>query len=143
MNGAGYAYAAKELFVQFMTRAAKELPNAWLAMFSTLKYVNSDNLEPFRERWKATFKAGFITHSKAFDGLKGNFPIGFLIWNTGKKADVDDVPVRVLDKDGIEIGSKLFRNIPRERFLSKFIARKKDFTHEVVPLVNAITPTKR
>ena len=143
MNGAGYAYAAKELFVQFMTRVARELPNACLAMFSTLKYVNSDNFEPFRERWKATYKAGFITHSRAFDGLKGNFPIGFLIWDTSEKADIDTVPVRVLDKTGIEIGSKLFRNVPRDRFLSKFIARKTDYTHEVVPLVNAITPTKR
>ena len=143
MNGAGYAYAAKELFVQFMTRVANELPNAWLAMFSTLKYVNSDNFEPFRERWKGTYKAGFITHSRAFDGLKGNFPIGFLIWDTSKKADIDTVPVRVLDKTGVEIGYKLFRNVPRDRFLSKFIARKTDYTHEVVPLVNAITPTKR
>jgi len=126
-----------------MTRTAKELPNAWLAMFSTLKYVNSDNFEPFRERWKATYKAGFITHSKAFDGLKGNFPIGFLIWDTSEKVDIDTVPVRVLDKDGIEIGSKLFCNVPRERFLSKFIVRKTDYTHEVVPLVNAVTPTKR
>lgn len=143
MNGAGYAYAAKELFVQFMTRTAKELPSALLAIFSTLKYVNSDNFEPFRERWKAGFRDGFITHSRAFDGLKGNFPIGFLIWDTGDKADIDAVPVRVLDKDGIEIGSKIFRNVPRATFLSKFIARKKDFTHEVVPLVNSITPTKR
>ncbi|HEX8256619.1 MAG TPA: hypothetical protein VF589_03230 [Allosphingosinicella sp.] len=143
MNGAGYAYAAKELFVQFMTRAAKELPNAWLAMFSTLKYVNSDNFEPFRARWKATYKGGFITHSKAFDGLKGNFPIGFLIWDTGQKTEIDAVPVRVLDKDGLEIGSKVFHNVPRDQFLSKFIARKKDFTHEVVPLVNAIVPTQR
>ena len=143
MNGAGYAYGAKELFVQFMTRTAKELPNAWLAMFSTLKYVNSDNFEPFRERWKASYKAGFITHSKAFDSLKGNFPIGFLIWDTSKKSDIDTVEVRVLDKDGVEISSKLFRNVPRERFLSKLIARKTDFTHKVVPLVNAITPTKR
>ena len=143
MNGAGYAYAAKELFVQFMTRASIELPGALLATFSTLKYVNSDNFEPFRERWKAKFIAGFITHSRAFDGLKGNFPIGFLIWDTSRNEDIDTVPVRVLDKDGIEIGSKIFRNIPRATFLSKFIPRKKDFTHEVVPLVNAITPTKR
>jgi hypothetical protein len=143
MNGAGYAYAAKELFVQFMTRAAKELPHAWLAMFSTLKYVNSDNFEPFRERWKASFKDGFITHSRAFDGLKGNFPIGFIIWDTSQKADIDTVPVRVLDKDGIEIDSKVFRNVPRVNFLSKLIARKRDFTHEVVPLINATTPTKR
>lgn len=143
MNGAGYGYAAKELFVQFMTRIAQELPNTLLAMFSTLKYVNSDNFEPFRERWKALYKAGFITHSKAFDGLKGNFPIGFLIWDTSEKVDLDAVPVRVLDKDGFEIGEKVFRTIPRERFLSKFIARKTDYTYEVVPLVNATTPTKR
>lgn len=143
MNGAGYGYAAKELFVQFMTRIDKEIPSAWLAMFSTLKYVNSDNFQPFREKWKAEFQAGFITHSKAFDGLKGNFPIGFLIWDTSQKTSIDVVDVRVLDKDGVEIGTKTFRNISRDRFLSKYIARKKDFTRDAVPLVNAIKPTKR
>nr|MBP7646979.1 hypothetical protein [Comamonas sp.] len=44
-------YASKELFVQFMTRLAKEIPTATLPMFSTLKYLNAPNFEKFRDTW--------------------------------------------------------------------------------------------
>ncbi|MFN9320660.1 MAG: hypothetical protein ACK58Q_08755 [Chitinophagales bacterium] len=69
-------YASKELFVQFLARIAKEIPSATLAMFSTLKYVNAPNFEKFRGIWNAKYLGGFVVHSKAFDGLKGDFPIG-------------------------------------------------------------------
>lgn len=143
MNGAGYGYAAKELFVQFMVRIDREIPQGMLAMFSTLKYVNSDNFEPFREKWRGEFLGGFITHSKAFDSLKGDFPIGFLIWDTSRSSEIASIETRVLDRAGDEIGLKVFQNLPKERFLSKYIVREKYKTHEVVPLVNAVTPTKR
>lgn len=82
MQNQDYGYASRELFVQFMARITKEMPKATLAMFSTLKYVNAPNFEKFREAWNAQYLGGFIVHSKAFDGLKGNFPIGFLVWKT-------------------------------------------------------------
>ncbi|MDD5119473.1 MAG: hypothetical protein PHP90_12860, partial [Sulfuricurvum sp.] len=40
-----YGYAKRELFAQFVARIALEIPNATLAMFSTLKYVNTSNFE--------------------------------------------------------------------------------------------------
>jgi len=42
-------YATRELFVQFLVRISKEIPNATLAMFSKLKYVNAPNFEKFRK----------------------------------------------------------------------------------------------
>ena len=77
-----YGKASNELFTQFVARIAKEIPKATLAMFSTLKYVNSQAFEQFRSVWKAKYLGGFVVHSKAFDGLKGDFPIGFLVWKT-------------------------------------------------------------
>lgn len=62
-----YGYAKRELFAQFIARIKLEIPNATLAMFSTLKYVNSSNFEKFREIWNAKYLAGFVVHSKAFD----------------------------------------------------------------------------
>lgn len=79
-----YGKASNELYTQFVVRVAKEIPNATLAMFSTLKYVNAPTLDQFRKVWKATFLDGFVVHSKAFDGINGNFPIGFLIWKTNR-----------------------------------------------------------
>jgi hypothetical protein len=77
-----YGYASRELFVQFLARIATEMPTATVAMFSTLKYVNAPNFEKFRDSWNAKYLGGFLVHSKAFDGLSGNFPIGFLVWKT-------------------------------------------------------------
>jgi hypothetical protein len=75
-------YASKELFVQFVVRISQEIPSATIAMFSNLKYVNASNFEKFREAWNADYLGGFVVHSKAFEGLGGEFPIGFLVWKT-------------------------------------------------------------
>ena len=61
----GWGKATNELFAQFVARIAKEIPNAMLAMFSTLKYVNAPNFAAFREKWNAEYLGGFIVHSKA------------------------------------------------------------------------------
>ena len=112
MNQADYGYAARELFVQFMARITQEIPTATLAMFSTLKYVNAPNFEKFRDTWNAKYLGGFVVHSKAFDGLKGDFPIGFLVWatnqNTKKKTPITEIIVDVLDKKAQPISEKKF-----------------------------------
>ena len=140
-----YGYATRELFVQFLARLAQEIPSATLAMFSTLKYVNAPNFEKFREIWSATFKGGFVVHSKAFDGLNGNFPIGFLVWQTDHKTkikkNIDEILVEVLDKSAKEIGAKTFYNIPNEMFLSSWIVRPRSNKTDALPLKNAISPT--
>ncbi len=79
-------YAARELFVQFLVRIQRELPGAVIAVFSKLKYVTAPNFAQFREQWTAEYLGGFVVHSQAFDGLKGDFPIGFLVWNTARNA---------------------------------------------------------
>ena len=81
-----YGYASRELFTQFLVRILKELPKATVAIFSKLKYISAPNFEKFREAWHAKYLGGFVVHSKAFDGLEGNFPIGFLVWSTDQNA---------------------------------------------------------
>ncbi len=138
-------YAARELFVQFLVRIQRELPNATLAMFSTLKYVNAPNFEDFRKTWDSDYKGGFIVHSKAFDGLKGNFPIGFLIWQTshgdGTLSQIREISTEILDKEARPIGEKTFFNIETTNFLSNWIIRPRSNKEDALPLKNAITPT--
>ncbi|MDP3010659.1 MAG: hypothetical protein Q8N30_16525 [Methylococcales bacterium] len=145
MNSEDYGYAARELFVQFMARIAKEIPNATLAMFSTLKYVNAPNFEKFRQIWNAEYLGGFVVHTKAFDGLKGNFPIGFLVWRTNqnakKKIVISEVTTEVLDKKVKAIGEKTFYNLPNKNFLSDWIVRPRSNKQNALPLKNAFTPT--
>ncbi len=136
-----YGKATNELFAQFMVRISQEIPNAILATFSTLKYVNAPNFEQFRKYWKAAYLGGFIVHSKAFDGLKGNFPIGFLIWNTKKKEFLVEVETSVLNKNALPIGSKQFYNLPRSSNLNAWVGRFNVDDLETIALKNAISPS--
>ncbi|MEI7504894.1 MAG: hypothetical protein WCJ61_16590 [Paludibacter sp.] len=139
-----YGYATRELFTQFVARIAQEIPTATLAMFSTLKYVNSSNFEKFRENWNARYLGGFVVHSKAFDGLNGNFPIGFLVWTTNQltreKLPIVEITTDVLDKNALAVGEKKFYNVASESLLSNWIIRPKANKVDVIPLKNAITP---
>ncbi len=139
-----YGKAGNELFTQFVARIAQEIPTATLAMFSKLKYVNAPNFEKFRQVWNAEYKDGFIVHSKAFEGLKGNFPIGFLIWKLDQqsqvKTPITKVLTEVLDKDANPIGEKSFFNLPNNILLNVWLNRPKKNKHLVLPLKNAIAP---
>lgn len=111
-------------------------------MFSTLKYINAPDFEKFRQKWRATYRGGFVVHNKAFDGLKGKFPIGFLIWQTnqGSSAQITEVVAEALDKEARAIGEKKFFNIPKSQYLSAWIVRPKTNDINVIPLKNAVTP---
>jgi hypothetical protein len=138
-------YAARELFVQFLVRIAKELPAATLAIFSKLKYVNAPNFEEFRLGWNASYLDGFVVHSQAFDGLRGNFPIGFLVWKTDQRATkrhaIVEIVAEVLDKKAQAMGEKCFYNVPNEQLLSNWIVRARSNGVDALPLKNAISPT--
>ncbi len=141
---ADYGKATNELFTQFIARIAQEIPTATVAIFSKLKYVNAPNFEKFRQTWNAKYLDGFVVHSKVFDGLKGNFPIGFLIWKTdhktAPKALLAEISVRALDRKVQPIGDKLFFNLPNNTFLNVWLKRPKANNVAVLPLKNAISP---
>ncbi len=88
-----YGKASNELFLQFVARITKEIPSATIAMFSKLKHINAQATEKFREVWNAKYLDGFVVHSKAFDGLKSDFPIGFLVWKLQTKKT--DFPLEI------------------------------------------------
>jgi hypothetical protein len=136
-------YAARELFVQFLHRIMLELPNANLAMFSTLKYVNAPNFEQFRKQWVAHYLDGFVVHSKAFDGLKGDFPIGFLVWDLAVQKPARAVGVIALDKAAGLVGEHKFYREPPRRPLSEWIIRPRSNRVPALPLKNALLPTTR
>jgi hypothetical protein len=140
-----YGYATRELFTQFVARISIEMPTATLAMFSKLKYVNAPNFEQFRNIWSAEYLGGFVVHSKAFDGLKGDFPIGFLAWKTNQnaitKTPVIEISADVLNKNAQEVGVKSFYNDPKTSFLSAWFKRPRSNSVDALPLKNAISPT--
>ena len=77
--------ASNELFVQFLTRIYCEIPNCKIANFSKLKNLQSSNFSYFRELYQAKLEKIFLVPSYTFDNVKGNFPVGFFVWNTEEK----------------------------------------------------------
>lgn len=140
----GYGYAARELYIQFLVRIAREMPTATIACFSKLKHINAPNFAPFRQNWNAHYLGGFIIHSKAFEGLKGNFPIGFLVWKNEPVSrnvpQFTEIVTEVVDRFAKPIGSKTFC-VPTTPLLGQWIDRVKPNNEDALPLKNALTPT--
>jgi hypothetical protein len=135
-----YGKASNELYMQFVARIHQEIPSATLAMFSTLKYVSAPTLDDFRKVWKAEYLGGFAVHSRCFDGLTGDFPIGFLIWDTNQEVTIESVTADAHDKDGNITGEKTFLNYDGLPLLTDWVSRPLSNREAVVPLKNAIVP---
>lgn len=100
--------ASNELFAQFFFRIYKEIPHCHLAAFSKLKYINSSNFVKFREIFKAKFLKGFICPAYTFDNVKGNFPIGFLVWDLAQSQIIKSITLDIFNDSGAGLGKKKF-----------------------------------
>ena len=88
--------SANEIFVQFMYRILKELPNSLLCCFAYQKYVVSQAFEKFRaDLFQPEYKSGFVFPSSSFSGPKGDWPVSFLLWDLAKKIPLDGQNITV------------------------------------------------
>ena len=100
--------ASNELFAQFFIRIYKELSGCVLAEFSTLKVLQAGNFAVFRDVFLAELKKMFVVPADTFDNVKGQFPIGFMIWNTDKKEKFTQMLSDVYDRKGERLEKKKF-----------------------------------
>ncbi len=102
---------ANELFAQFFMCIYRELNGCIMASFSTLKYLNSSNFKKFREVFKAKFLEGFMVPADSFDNVRGQFPIGFLVWDTATPPlkPTNALNLEVFDSLGEFLGCKTFK----------------------------------
>lgn len=115
-----------EVFAQFFIRIYKEIPNCILASFSTLKYINSQNFTKFREHFKAKFLKGFICPSNTFDNVKGEFPIGFLIWDTKNKEKLKEIRTDIFERNGEFGEQKIFYTNGRNKVILNWLSNYYD-----------------
>ncbi len=80
-------YTKRELYVQFLTRIYIEIGGCKIAEFSKLKALQAPKFIEFRNFFKAKLEKCFIIPARTFDNVKGQFPIGFKVWDTDKKED--------------------------------------------------------
>lgn len=119
---------SRELFSQFLYRIKYEFAgkDTHLALFSKIKYINSNNDQKFRDSvFDFRYKNGFIFSVTNFVGTKGDFPVGMLIWklNGNVRIEEQSIEVDVFNNRVEKIGTKHITASHRSGFLSKWIKR--------------------
>ncbi|GAA6908533.1 hypothetical protein CHC162_13130 [Helicobacter pylori] len=118
---------SNELFAQFFMRIYMELDGCIMASFSKLKYLNSSNFKKFREVFKAKFLEGFMVPADSFDNVKGQFPIGFLVWDTATPPPplkpTNTLNLEVFDSLGEFLGYKNIHSCNKVLFLADYLQK--------------------
>ena len=105
---------AKELFVLFLFRIYKEIPNCIIANFSTLKILQGVHYKEFRSAFIPKLESLFIVPAWTFDNVKGKFPIGFFIWNTAIKEEFSSIEIDIFDDKNVFVGNKKIVTPPKQ-----------------------------
>ena len=123
---------SRELFAQFIFRIKKEFENkiAHFGLFSTMKYINANNDQKFRDNiFHYKFERGFMFSSANFSGTKKStaFPISFILWDLSKTEILEnqEITIDIFDENVEKIGHKTISSENRTKFLSKWIDRPK------------------
>jgi len=135
-------HAKRELFTQFMFRIVHELPEStYLGMFSKLKYLNAPDSIEYRDQFfNYKFEKGFLFKSTTFHGVKGKYPIGFLIWNLSKPREKKSVEIDITNEDASTIGVKHLQLIEKKDVLNNWFPRPQNSNEHILPpLSNGIT----
>ena len=122
--------ASRELYIQFLYRIILEFKDReiWLGMFSTLKYINAELAMRLRDKFFfAKFESGFTFSSQNFQGCKGKFPVGFLIWHLNKIFSFaeEKISLDVYNSTIEKIAIKKFNTAKSDKFLNKWFKRPK------------------
>ena len=142
MNNDDLGEVSRELYSQFLYRINLEFKNlkTLLGMFSTLKYINSNNDQKMRDKFfDYKFQCGFVFSSQNFNGCKGKFPIGFIVWNLFNHTSLTKQKIN-LDVYNSKIEKFAIKNISsvnRDKFLNKWIKRP-PCNKKFPPLSNAL-----
>lgn len=91
-------YTKRELYIQFLTRINCEIPQVVLANFSTFKNLQAPKFSDFRRFFRAKLEKIFLTPADTFDNVKGQFPIGFFIWDTSVEENFKCISADIYDR---------------------------------------------
>jgi len=113
--------AGNELFAQFLIRIYREIPGAAIANFSTLKPLQAPNFSDFRKNFKAKLERLFLIPANTFDNVKGQFPIGFFVWDTANEEAFGGITADVYAPDGRFLEHKKIANDEGLRYVSDWL----------------------
>ncbi len=118
--------AKDELYAQFIYRIYKQLSGSKISVFSKLKLLNAPNFEVMRSVFNAKLEKLFVVPANTFDNVKGDFPIGFQIYDTNKHEVFKSVFADVFDVNGRFLREKEFSTYKNSIFLNKWLVKFKN-----------------
>jgi hypothetical protein len=127
-----------EVFIQFLIKIYKEIPNCKIAEFSTIKILLGQNLSSFRSVFTPKLEKLFLIPGNTFDNVKGKFPIGFFIWNTEKNVKFDEVQADVYiekNKNIDFIGNKNIKVVESKRVILNWMQQFYDKNEDRIAYV--------
>jgi len=132
--GEDIGIATKELFAQFLIRIKKEIPNCKIGQFSKLKIVQGPNFYKFRAHFLVDFKKGFACPADTFDNVKGQFPIGFMIWDLNSIKSIEKISLDIYNSDAQKIDIKEFYVYPENSFITDWYKKyhTRDFKDKTI-----------
>ncbi len=150
--------ATNELFALFLFRIYSEIPGCKIGQFSKLKHLQGPNFSDFRKHFKARLLSLFLVPADSFDNVKGQFPIGFHIWDAKVEDPFKKIKATVFDKKGFKLPSKIVKtnkglngligkwlieySVPKDysEILGELNSGRNDFQHQnVVNISNHIS----
>ncbi len=113
--------AANEVFALFLIRAQKELQRCKIANFATLKALCAPNFAKFRNLYQAKLEKSFIVPADTFDNVRGQFPIGFYVWDTDKDEIFSETTTDIYDDKGKNIGYKILMSVSKDNIINRWL----------------------
>lgn len=113
--------AARELFAQFLFRIKQDIAGAVIANFSTLKNLQASNFIQFRKQFDIKLKRIFIVPASTFDNVKGQFPIGFMIWDSNQQEIFYSITADVFNAQGEKIGHKDIHSYVGDKYIIEWL----------------------
>jgi len=114
--------AGRELFAQFLIRIYLELNGSILAEFSKLKLLQGSAFVSFRQTFQAKLEKIFLAPANTFDNVKGSFPIGFKIWNTDQKEEIENIIADVYNAYGNFQDTKKLYIFTKQQYINSWIS---------------------
>ena len=114
--------AGREIYSQFLVRIYGEFDGVIIAEFSKLKILQGSAFIKVRSYLKAKLEKIFLAPADTFDNVKGQFPIGFKIWNTNKKEEFKSVIADIYDNNANFIGLKGIYSLDKNQYINKWIS---------------------
>ena len=113
--------AGRELFAEFLIRIYIEIKDCYIGEFSKLKHLQSPNFKVFRKHFIPKLEKAFIVPAWTFDNVRGQFPIGFMIWNTDVTEVFTEIMTDVFDEKGYELPQKYILNYDSDSLINDWI----------------------